>query len=201
MGLLNRKLHQECPEVDGGISYLSCLLDAKSMGSQCFKMIEDHPQFHQCKRHPIIKRAVRDSFIIETEYVKRLVQCMTTPSPIDDIVANNEFDSLPISGGINENIKSIEDLEPMAGYDVDVVTTERQCVWKIRSKLNKCDLVALRCPKFKKCYFHPVVKTLLLQRKIVHQKLAHVVDRCLQGSLTPFTGFQQMSPYSPTIPF
>jgi hypothetical protein len=201
-GLLTRKLHSECPEIDGGISYLSCQLDAKSLGSKCFKMIEDHPQFHQCKRHPIVKKSIRDSLLLETEWQKQLIQCMSIPSISDEIVENSEFDSLPISTGINEDIKTVEDMEPMTGtgYDVDVVTTERQCVWKVRSKLNKCDLVALRCPKFRRCFSHPMMRTLQVQRKIVHEKLAVVVDRCLQGSLSPFWGVPQSTPFS-TIPF
>jgi len=203
MGLLNRKLHQECPESDGGLSYLSCQLDAKSLGSQCFKMIEDHPQFHQCKRHPIVKKSIRDAFIIEAEWQKRLVQCMSTPSISDEIVANSEFGSLPISSGITEDIKTIDEIEPATGtgYDVDVVTTERQCVWKVRSKLSRCDTVALRCPKFRRCYFHPTIKTLQVQRRIVHQKLATVVDQCLQGSLNQqFWGASPSTPFS-TFPF
>jgi len=180
---LGRKLREVCPEVDGGISIVSCLIDAHSKGFECLKNVETHPRYHTCTRKPIIKRALRDFYVNDFNFHKELVKCLSTTTETDRInEANGIVDYASVKAARSSEIDDIQDekMKPLT-YDVDRKADTRQCFYKLRSKVARCHEVASRCPKFRRCYEHPTIKTLKVVKDRLQTRYVHLMDKCLDG--------------------
>jgi hypothetical protein len=204
---LNRKLKEVCPEVDGGLSYASCLTDAHSKTFQCMKKVEDHPRHKVCVHQPIIKKALRDWFNHDITYHKELTNCLSTNNIADQLlqgrIAGNGISKVDsIEKDLkDEIIDSGDAVDGPVGYDVELGANTKQCFYKLRKTIAKCNQLAVQCPKFRKCYLHPTIKLLGAQKQIYQAKYVQLMDKCLTGESqqqgTGIFGIDQDSTFFP----
>jgi len=184
---LSHKMREVCPEVDGGLSYVSCLTDAHSKTFRCLKSVQEHPRFLQCSHKPIIKKVMRDWYVHDYNWHKELVNCLSTTTFADKLKEKmgNVVPPVPLD---NEMEDITDELVPTTGqlpYNVEFGVNTRQCFYKLRSTVNRCNELASQCPKFRKCYVHPTIKTLEARKHVKQAKFVKLLDSCLNGVMIP----------------
>jgi len=187
---LSRKMREVCPEVDGGLSYVSCLTDAHSKTFRCLKSVQEHPRFLQCSHKPIIKKVMRDWYVHDYNWHKELVSCLATTTYADKLKEKlgNVVPPVPLDNDMDD---ITDELIPTTGiqqqlpYNVEFGVNTRQCFYKLRSTVTRCNELASQCPKFRKCYVHPTIKTLEARKHVKQAKFVKLLDSCLNGAFIP----------------
>jgi len=187
---LNRRMREVCPEVDGGLSYVSCLTDAHSKTFRCLKGIENHPRFATCTHKPIVKKAMRDWYVHDYNWHKEVVKCLATTTYQDKITEKlMGVPQLPSETEIDLDSSSSSEDQPFGGskttYNVEFGAGTKHCFYKLRRETSKCHESANLCPKFKKCYMHPIIKTLEYRKHSKQAKFVKLLDSCLGGAIIP----------------
>jgi len=193
---LGRKLREVCPEIDGGLSYESCVTEAHTRGFQCLKDVEDHPRYQVCTHKPIVKKFLREFLVTDMEHQKELLSCLSTTTKYDEINLKRgviDGSRLGPDDDLSDEVANKEIERPHLklgrfGYNVEVSANTRQCFYKLRAKVQECSEMAKQCPKFRQCYEHPTIKTLKAQKHISQAKYVKIMDMCLQGTRVPETG-------------
>jgi len=195
---LGHKLREVCPEVDGGLSYTSCVTEAHVRGFQCLKDVEDHPRFQVCTQKPIIKKVQQEFLVADMQWHKEILKCLSQPTQFDTIKLQQgiiDGSRLGPDDDLSDEVANKEIPRPHLkvdrfGYNVEVGANTRQCFYKMRSKVSECSELAKQCPKFRQCYEHPTIKSLKVHKHLAQAKYVKVMDMCLQGAqqLTGITG-------------
>jgi hypothetical protein len=184
---LSRKMKEVCPEIDGGLSYVSCLTDAHSKTFRCLKGIESHPRFATCTHKPVIKKAMRDWYVTDFGFHKEVVKCLSTTTYTDKTIEKlSGVPQLPMETELDFiESSSTEEFNSKSTYNVDFGVGTKQCFYKLRKETSKCQEAASRCPKFNKCYIHPIIKTMEYRKHAKQAKFVKMLDSCLAGAIIP----------------
>jgi hypothetical protein len=189
-----------CPEVDGGISLVSCIADSHAEGFKCLKQIEEHPRYQMCLAKPSIKKTLKDWHVTALTWHKELLKCTTVRStgidqgepivdvPIVDVPEINDPFNTPfgmpfeqqtefgLGGRVNPTMNQWnQERLPVQGTST--------CIRHIRGSINQCTVQAMQCPIFMQCHESMPIKQLKNKTEILQGRFVRMVEKCVQGTL------------------